>query len=97
MIDSLLQRLDGIEAVLGRLVQERVKKEFYTTAEVAKLIGRSEYTVREWCRKGQVQAEKAPNGRSWLVRHEELDDLRNRGPHPEQEVHRGLERGRSKV
>jgi excisionase family DNA binding protein len=65
------------------LVSQRTVKELYTTVEVAELIGRSEYTVREWCRKGQVQATKAPNGRSWLIAHAELTRLRNHGPAPE--------------
>jgi excisionase family DNA binding protein len=65
------------------LVSQRTVKELYTTVEVAELIGRSEYTVREWCRKGQVQATKAPNGRSWLIAHAELTRLRNHGPTPE--------------
>lgn len=70
------------------LVNQRTVKEVYAPSEVAEMIGRSEYTVREWCRKGQVQAVKAPNGRSWLIPHAELTRLRNHGLLPEQQVHR---------
>jgi excisionase family DNA binding protein len=68
------------------LINQRTVKEVYTTAEVADILGRSEYTVREWARKGQVQAGKAPNGRSWLISHAELTRLRNHGPSPEHQA-----------
>lgn len=79
----ILKRLESIEQVLTDLLSQKAKKEMYSTCEVAKIIGRSEYTVREYCRKGQVQAEKAPNGRGWLVPNSEVDRLRNFGPTPE--------------
>jgi excisionase family DNA binding protein len=78
----VIERLDRIEATLKHLVQERSAKEWYTTAEVAGIVQRSEYTVREWARKGQVKAEKATNGRGWLISHEELERIRNYGPLP---------------
>jgi excisionase family DNA binding protein len=73
------------------IINHRSVKEAYSTAEVAEILNRSEYTVREWCRKGQVQAVKAANGRSWLVSHAELTRLRSHGPRPEDQVHRGLD------
>jgi hypothetical protein len=91
-ITLLLQRLERIEAALAELLSQKAVKEWYTTAEVADIVGKAEYTVREWCRKGQVKAAKAPNGRGWLVSHEELTRLRNRGPLPEQQAHRGVHR-----
>lgn len=57
-------------------------KEFYSTAEVAKIMGKAEYTVREWCRQGRVQAEKTLNGRGWIIPHDELTRVRNHGPLP---------------
>src|SRR5262245_22774281 len=58
-LDDLRDRLERMESVLTLLVEQRTAKEWYTTAEVAKIIEKGEYTVREYCRKGQVQAEKA--------------------------------------
>lgn len=81
-IEHLLQRLDRIEAALAVLVEQRTVKEWYSTQEVADLVGKAEYTVREWCRQGRVQARKAPNGRGWLVSHDELVRIRNEGPLP---------------
>jgi excisionase family DNA binding protein len=91
-IDLMLLRLDRIEVALAELKQERTAKELYSTAEAAEILGRSDYTVREWCRKGQTYAVKSPNGRGWLIPHEDLIRLRNEGPLPEQQAHRVLDR-----
>jgi excisionase family DNA binding protein len=65
------------------LLSQRSVKEFYTTAEVAEILGRAEYTVREWCRQGRIRAKKKPCGQGkggeWLVSHEELTRFRNEG------------------
>lgn len=82
-VERVLQRLDRIEVAIGELLDQRMAKEWYSTADVAKILGRSEYTVREWCRKRQVEAKKAPNGRGWLLSHAQLQRLRNFGPAPE--------------
>ncbi|CAN5345302.1 hypothetical protein BH10PLA2_BH10PLA2_09430 [soil metagenome] len=76
-IETLLERMGRIEAVLCSLVQERHTKERYTTAEVANLIGKADYTVREWCRQRRVDADKKENGRGWLISHVELTRIRN--------------------
>lgn len=59
-------------------------KEFYTTAEVAQILGKRPYTVREWCRLGRVRGDKAHSGRGldeeWRVWHEELMQIQNEGP-----------------
>jgi excisionase family DNA binding protein len=80
---AILDRLQRIEDAIGRLLHQKAGKEWYTTAEVAEIVGKSDYTVREYCRKGQIKAEKSPNGRGWLVSHAELERLRNYGPLPE--------------
>jgi excisionase family DNA binding protein len=82
--NAILDKLQRIEDAIGQLLRQKDSKERYTTAEVAEIVGKSEYTVREYCRKGQIKAEKAPNGRGWLVSHTELERLRNYGPQPEQ-------------
>ena len=80
---SVEERLERIEQMLVTLVQQQTIKEWYTTAEVGGLLGRAEYTVREWCRQGRIRAKKKPCGRGkggeWLVSHEELTRLRNEG------------------
>src|SRR4051812_27129186 len=76
-LSLLLSRLDRIETTLADLTRQRTAKEWYSTAEVAQEVGRSEYTTREWCRKGLVPAEKAANGRGWLISHDTLSRIRN--------------------
>ena len=74
--DELLSRLTKIETLLASLVEQRTVKEWYSTADVATILGKAEFTVREWCRLGRVRAEKKGSGRgkyqSWVVSHDEL-------------------------
>jgi hypothetical protein len=74
--DAILQRLDKIEAALADLLRMRTVKDWYTTEEVAALVGKAEFTVREWCRHRRIRAEKRGSGRgahpSWVVSHDEL-------------------------
>jgi hypothetical protein len=85
--DELLARLQNIEALLAALVEQRTVKEWYSTAEVATLLGKAEFTVREWCRLGRVRAEKKKCGRGpsseWIVSHAELTRVRNEGLLPD--------------
>jgi len=80
---SVEERLERIERMLATLVEREAFKDSYSTAEVAKILNRAEYTVREWCRQGRIRARKKPCGRGkggeWLVSHEELTRLRNEG------------------
>ena len=80
---QILERLDRIEQALTALVSQRMIKEYYSTAEVAQMLGKAEFTVREWCRLGRIWAEKRPCGRGrtkeWMISHEELTRVRNEG------------------
>ena len=80
---ELETRLRSIEGLLQELVSQRTIKDYYSTAEVAKRVGRSEYQVREWCRAGRLQAVKRNTGRGrskeWMVPHEELVRYENHG------------------
>jgi transposase len=82
-VTELLARLMRMEAMLETLVREKTVKEWYSTAEVASILGKSDYTVREWCRLGRVSASKKSHARGaypeWLIGHEELQRLRNVG------------------
>ena len=81
--ENVHQRLDRIEALLDQLVDQRLKKEYYSTGEVARLLSRAEFTVREWCRLGRVWAEKRQCGRGntkeWMISHAELERIQNEG------------------
>jgi hypothetical protein len=86
-LDDLAERLERIETVLDHLVQLKTIKESYGTAEVADLLGKAEFTVREWCRLGRVKAEKRECGRGrsqeWIISHAELERIRNEGLLPQ--------------
>lgn len=73
---ALTERLARIEETLTLLLRQRTVKEWYTTAEVAALLHKAEYTVREWCRLSRIHSEKLPHGRGnegeWRIAHEEL-------------------------
>ncbi len=76
-----LQRL--LYEVHDRTVRGAIIKEYYTTQEVAQLLKKRPYTVREWCRLGRVQGEKSHSGRGldeeWRISHEELTRIQNEG------------------
>ena len=83
MNEEVSQRLERIELLLEHLVQQRAVKDWYTITEVAEILGRAEFTVREWCRLGRVYASKRECGRGrskeWIISHEELTRIRNDG------------------
>lgn len=83
MSEQVLQRLDRIETMLAQLISQRTVKDWYTVAEVAQLLGRAEFTVREWCRLGRIYASKRDCGRGrakeWIISHEELTRIQNEG------------------
>ncbi|MFO0847302.1 MAG: helix-turn-helix domain-containing protein [Gemmataceae bacterium] len=80
---SIEARLERMESLLAALVEREMVKDWYTTAEFARLVGKAEFTVREWCRHGRVRAEKRLSGRgahpAWVVSHDELLRYRREG------------------
>ena len=80
---TFAERLDRIEQLLIELTLAKRTQEYYSTADVAKRLGRAEFTVREWCRNGRIWAEKRPCGRGvakeWMISHEELERIQNEG------------------
>jgi hypothetical protein len=73
---SVEERLDNIEAMLVVLVERQKVKDHYEIEEFAVLVGKSNFTVREWCRLGRIRADKKLSGRGayarWVVSHVEL-------------------------
>lgn len=91
-LDDLTTRLARIEQTLELLVQQRTIKDWYSTAEIAQLLGKAEFTVREWYRLGRVRAEKKQCGRGvageWIISHEELTRIRCHGLLPDANPYR---------
>jgi len=92
--DELLARLTKIETLLANFIEQRTIKEWYSTAEVATLLGKAEFTVREWCRLGRVHAQKKKSGRGatseWIIGHAELTRVRNEGLLPDPRPYRNV-------
>lgn len=82
-MNELRDLLHRIEAKLDNIVQQQTSQEFYSTLQVAEILNRSPYSVREWCRLGRVRAQKRRcgrgNTREWMVSHEELLRIRSEG------------------
>jgi hypothetical protein len=70
------ERLEKIEAMLVVLVDRQTIKDFYEVEEFAKLVCKSCFTCREWCRLRRIRADKKLSGRGayarWVVAHPEL-------------------------
>lgn len=85
---TIYERLAEIERLLCVLVERQQVREWYGTDQVAEQLGRSAYTVREWCRKRRINAEKKASGRggfaSWAVSHIEVLRVRREGLLPSQ-------------
>lgn len=79
----LKERLDRIESLLSALVDKQALRDWYTTDQVAIILCKAEFTVREWARLGRIRAEKRKSGRgayaAWVVSHSELQRIQREG------------------
>lgn len=86
---AVMAALEDIVQRLHRMEERQalsVVKESYTVEEAAERLERAEWTVRQWCNKGQAKATKIRGrGRKgeWRISHDELVPLQNEGPLPE--------------
>ena len=80
---TLEDRLQKIEAMLVVLIERDPPREWYSVEEFSRIVGRSEFTCREWCRLGRIQARKKESGRgahaAWAISHTELLRLQREG------------------
>lgn len=81
MVRRLVEAQGSLDDIQGLLDDQRTVKEWYTPAEVAQIVGRKPFTVREWCRLGRINARKRPTGRGdadeWEISHEEVERYKN--------------------
>jgi hypothetical protein len=70
------EKLDRIEQLLNALLERQQVRPWYSIDEFARIVGRSVFTCREWCRKARISARKKESGRgaflAWSISHEEL-------------------------
>ena len=83
---TLEERLERIETMLAVLVERQQVREWYSVEEFARIVGRSEFTCREWCRHGRIRAEKKFSGRgahaAWAISHAEFERFQREGLQP---------------
>jgi hypothetical protein len=84
---TLDARLDRIESLLASLVDRERTREWYSVEEFSRIVGRAEFTCREWCRHGRINAEKKESGRGkytgWAISHVELIRFQREGLLPQ--------------
>jgi hypothetical protein len=80
---TIEERLDKIESLLAVLIERQQVREWYSTQEFARMVGKAEFTIREYCRLGRLRAEKRQSGRGsypqWVLSHAELERYRKYG------------------
>ena len=80
---SVEERLERIESILVSLVEKQTMRDWYSIDQAAQIVGKSEFTVREWARLGRIRAQKRKSGRgayaSWAISHEELMRIQAEG------------------
>jgi hypothetical protein len=76
-------RVAALEKAVALLTSQRMVKEWYTTADIAAMFKKAQYTVREWCRLRRINASKIPSLRGgeqeWRISHAELVRYQNEG------------------
>lgn len=74
--EELARRLVRLEAQVRLLSESAAPARHYTVSEFAGRVGRTPYTVREWCRLGRIHAERKSTGcgpyREWVISQQEL-------------------------
>lgn len=78
--ETIIERLERLEKAHELTIQ----KEAYTTSEAAERLGRSEWTVRQWCNKNQIDGAHKIRGKGrtgeWRIPHAALVRLHTEGP-----------------
>jgi hypothetical protein len=98
-IGDVMTKLEGLHAmmaaVLARLDKPTERRTGYSVEEVAGMLGRIPYTVREWCRGGRIHATKRAERRGgaelWGGAAEEVARVKDEGllpPDPARNVGR---------
>lgn len=79
---TLEERMTTIESLLALLVSQQ-PREWYSVEDFSRIVGRSAFTCREWCRLGRIRAQKQGSGRgahaAWAISHDELQRYRREG------------------
>lgn len=88
--DQLVGLRDQVGALAGVLAEIKAllsgppaERKAYSVEEVARMLGKSDYTVREWCRQARVNASKRADRRGasevWSIPAGEVTRIREEG------------------
>src|SRR3954468_18502715 len=83
----LAAKLDEMQATLnqihGMIAGPKATREWDTVEEVAAMLNKTPYTVREWCREGRINATKRPERRGgaelWSISAAEVARYKDEG------------------
>jgi hypothetical protein len=77
------ERLEELRSMVLLLVERQQVREWYTTEEFGRAVGKAEFTIREYCRLARLRAEKRQSGRGkypqWVLSHAELERYQREG------------------
>jgi len=80
---DLQQQMSILTDLQSRPAIPTKPQEWYSTAEASKLLQKSEYTVRQWCNEGRINAVKREERRGgsslWKISTEEVARYKNEG------------------
>jgi hypothetical protein len=81
IIAGRLTALERIVTDVHEILQgQRIAKEWYTTGELAEILGKSRFTIQErWCNDGRIECEKDPDSGKWRIPSHEVRRLRGGG------------------
>jgi Helix-turn-helix domain len=76
------ERLERIETLIADLLMER-QQEWLSIREFARIVGKAEFTVRHWAKRGRIRASKRLSGRgaykAWCVKRAEIARYQREG------------------
>ena len=85
-VEERLEKIEAALAALVELIEQKQARQWYSISEFSRIVGRSELTCREWCRKARISATKKTSGRgahlAWAISHEALLDYQRDGLSP---------------
>ena len=83
-LETVTDRLSTVERLVTEvheiILGQRLEKEWYTTGELAEILGKSQYTIQErWCNEGRIECKKDPDTGKWRIPGHEVRRLRAGG------------------